>query len=203
MIIIGINGNPGSGKTTASNLIFNDEIKKVIHLDNIFNDIKELLPKNNIKTFKKDSQEAIILNRSGLLYKTFNLKIINKQFEFAKKIYANKLLKRLITQAINDGIEYFIIEGLHLEDYDITYLLDYLIFINANKEDRIDRLIKRDKEFADIIFKRSLNLADDINLDKYNLVIDNTGSMDDFKEKCMEVTETIKNNGAKTKQFKK
>ena len=203
MIIIGINGNPGSGKTTASNLIFNNNFKKVIHLDDIFNDIKELLPKNNTKTFKKDSEEAIILNRSGLLYKTLNLKIVNKQFELAKKIYANKVLKRSINQAIEAGIEYFIIEGTHLEDYDIVYLLDYLIFIRASQEDRIDRLIKRDKEYSSIIFKKSLNMADGIKLDKYNLVIENNGSMDNFKQKCMEITDIIKNNDIKAKQLKK
>ena len=203
MIIIGINGNPGSGKTTASNLIFNNDLKRVIHLDDIFNKVKELLPGNNIKTFKKDSEEAIILNRSSLLYKTFNLKIVNRQFEIAKKIYANKILKKAINQASIEGIEYFIIEGTHLEDYDVTYLIDYLIFIKAGEEERIDRLIKRDKEFANLIFKKSLNMSDNINIDNYNLIIDNNGSKESFKQKCLEITELIKSNNIQNKKIKK
>lgn len=202
MIIIGINGNPGSGKTTASNFILNDRRKKVIHLDDIFDDIKQLLPKRNIQTFKRDSQNAMILNRNGLLYKTVNLKFVNKQFELAKKIYATKVLKTKINQAIKDEIDYFIIEGTHLEDYGIIDLFDYLIFIKASKEDRIDRLIKRDKQYADMILKKSLNMVDAIDIQKYNLIIENEGTKDEFNQKCLEVSDMIVKNNSKIKQLK-
>lgn len=202
MIIIGINGNPGSGKTTASNLLLNNESKLVIHLDDIFNEIKQLLPKNNVKTFKRDSYDTMILNRNGLLYKTVNLKIVNKQFELAKKIYANKVLKRKIEQAFIDGVDYFVIEGANLENYGITYLLDYLIFINASQEDRIDRLIKRDREYSDMILKKSLNMLDGIDMKKYNLIIDNVGSKDEFSQKCLEATSMIIGDISKVKQLK-
>lgn len=202
MVVIGINGNPGSGKTTASNLLLNTESKLVIHLDDIFNDVKQLLPKNNVKTFKRDSYDTMILNRNGLLYKMVNLKIVNKQFELAKKIYANKVLKRKIEQAFIDGVDYFVIEGANLENYGITYLLDYLIFINASQEDRIDRLIKRDREYSDMILKKSLNMLDGIDMKKYNLIIDNVGSKDEFNQKCLEATNIIIGDISKVKQLK-
>lgn len=202
MKIIGINGNPGSGKTTASNILFKDDSKKVIHLDDIFNDIKELLPKRNTDTFKTGDSEAIILNRKGALYKVLNSKFINKEFVLAKKIYANKYLKYVIKKAYKEGIDYIVIEGVHLENYDITYLIDYFIFIEANEEDRVDRLIKRDAEYANIIFKKSLNMSDSIDKSKYDFILENNGSLEDFKDSCDEISENIKNNSAKVKKLK-
>ena len=202
MKIIGINGNPGSGKTTASNILFKDDSKKVIHLDDIFNDIKELLPKRNTDTFKTGDSEAIILNRKGALYKVLNSKFINKEFVLAKKIYANKYLKYVIKKAYKEGIDYIVIEGVHLENYDITYLIDYFIFIEANEEDRVDRLIKRDAEYASIIFKKSLNMSDSIDKSKYDFILENNGSLEDFKDSCDEISENIKNNSAKVKKLK-
>lgn len=202
MKIIGINGNPGSGKTTASNILFKDDSKKVIHLDDIFNDIKELLPKRNTDTFKTGDSEAIILNRKGTLYKVLNSKFINKEFVLAKKIYANKYLKYVIKKAYKEGIDYIVIEGVHLENYDITYLIDYFIFIEANEEDRVDRLIKRDAEYASIIFKKSLNMFDSIDKSKYDFILENNGSLEDFKDSCDEISENIKNNSAKVKKLK-
>lgn len=202
MKIIGINGNPGSGKTTASNILFKDDSKKVIHLDDIFNDIKELLPKRNTDTFKTGDSEAIILNRKGALYKVLNSKVINKEFVLAKKIYANKYLKYVIKKAYKEGIDYIVIEGVHLENYDITYLIDYFIFIEANEEDRVDRLIKRDAEYANIIFKKSLNMSDSIDKSKYDFILENNGSLENFKDSCVEISENIKNNSAKVKKIK-
>lgn len=202
MKIIGINGNPGSGKTTVSNIMFKDEKTMIIHLDDIFDDIKELLPKRNTNTFKTGDSEAIILNRKGTLYKVLNSKFINKEFVLAKKIYANKYLKHAITKANNVGIKYFIIEGTHLEDYDIAYLIDYFIFIEAKEEDRVDRLIKRDGEYANIIFEKSLNMSDVIDRNKYDFIIENNGSLDNFKDSCDEISEQIKNNNVKVKKLK-
>lgn len=203
MKIIGINGNPGSGKTTASNIIFKDEKTMIIHLDDIFDDIKELLPKRNVNTFKKDAESAIIINRNSLLYKTISLKYINKQIQLAKKIYANKMLKKYINSAYDEGVEYFIIEGVHLENYDITYLIDYLIFINANINDRINRIVERDGEFSNIIFNKSLNAVDHINLDNYDYVIDNISSIENFKDKCYDIEKEIRKKHVKIKRKNK
>ncbi len=200
MKIIGINGNPGSGKTTVSNIMFKDEKTMIIHLDDIFDDIKELLPKRNTNTFKTGDSEAIILNRKGTLYKVLNSKFINKEFVLAKKIYANKYLKYVIKRAYNQGIDYIIIEGVHLENYDIIYLIDYFIFMETIKEDRVDRLIKRDGEYATIIFEKSLNLSDSIDKSKYDFIIENNSSLEDLKNNCYEISENIKNNSVKVKK---
>lgn len=200
MKIIGINGNPGSGKTTASNIMFKDKKTMIIHLDDIFDGIKELLPKRNVNTFKKDTEFAIIINRNSLLYKTISLKYINKQLQLAKKIYANKMLKKYIKHAYDEGIEYFIIEGVHLENYDITYLIDYLIFIKADINDRIDRIIKRDGEFSNVIFNKSLNAVNHISLENYDFIIDNISSKEDFKEKCYDIEKSIRKEQIKVKR---
>lgn len=202
MIIIGINGNPGAGKTTASNIILKDYNSKVIHLDYVFDRLKDILPKKTIEKYQSDTQETKILNKDSLFYKVANSKIIVEQYERAKKIYANKVLKNEIKNAFNEGIDYLIIEGARLELYDIVYLMNYLIFINAKESDRIDRVKKRDKEYSYIVLKKYLNMLDNIDLKKYDFIIENIGTKKEFEEKCCFVTDMIVKNKNKVKSLK-
>ena len=53
MLVIGINGHPGAGKTTVSELLFNDKNKSIIHLDNLFDRFKIKYFSNSVKVLKK------------------------------------------------------------------------------------------------------------------------------------------------------
>ena len=80
--------------------------------------------------------------------------------------------------------------------------MNYLIFINAKESDRIDRVKKRDKEYSYIVLKKYLNMLDNIDLKKYDFIIENIGTKKEFEEKCCCVTDMIVKNKNKVKSLK-
>lgn len=192
MIIIGINGNPGAGKTTVSNMILQNCNKKVIHLDFIFDGVKDMLPKDSIKKYDRTNEEMKILNRDSMFFKISHSKHLIEQYKRLKKIYANKFLKNEIKKALKENIDYLIVEGSRLEEYDILYLMSYLIFVEACELDRINRIEKRDGKYSYLILKNHLNFLKNINLDKYDFILSNIGTLEDLNEKCIFISNVIK-----------
>ena len=137
MIVIGINGHTGAGKTTTSNLLFQDKNKQIVHLDWIFNDIKNKYFKNDISVLERESGENTpYLKSESRLKQISQLKYIKDLYIKLKGIYAFIIIKNIIKEG---NVDYLIIEGRTLDIYDIDKLCDYKIFINLSRELRYKR----------------------------------------------------------------
>ncbi len=190
MIVIGINGRPGSGKTTISEAILNDKNKKVIHLDSIFNNIKQTYFKKQLKVLEKKTGEVEpYIDNTSNIGKLTQLKQIRFLIEIIKEAYAKFYIKEFIEKN-NSNIDYLVLEGRYLDSYHLENFCDKLYFIQTEDELRYQRMKERtlsglSKTDMDSIFQNDLKTT--INLEKYTVINNNT-------ESILEIVEEINNN---------
>ena len=142
MIIIGVYGGTGSGKTKIVNEItskFPSSKIQVISQDSYYKD-------NSNITFKKrcllnyDHPYAIDFE---LLYK--NIKKLKDGGEIKQPIYDFKIHNRTTKTILIKPKKILIVEGiLIMNNEKLRNLFDFKVFINANSEIRMERRIKRD-----------------------------------------------------------
>lgn len=141
MFIIGINGKPGSGKTTISKELLNNQDVYIIHLDYLFNNVKFKLTRNPVLRKNNDGEVFVVLNKKKLSKRILDSKHIGK---IAHHILGSVALANKIRTAKKSGIKYLIIEGFNLENYLDTNSLDFSIKVSVDESLRNERLIKRD-----------------------------------------------------------
>lgn len=188
MKIIGITGKAGTGKTTLSNILAENENIRVIHLDYLLDDIKNNKILQNVTT-KNERKEGDKLHESKLLKEgisnyIYNHTIILKMYLNLKRRMKNKILKDKIKKYSDTDI--LVIEGFDLLNFDICKKLDFLVLIEVPYIERINRLSKRN---GSISKKRILEI--DRNLHR-NLIgknkinpdytIENNGDIENLKE---------------------
>ena len=142
MIIIGVYGGTGSGKTKIVKEItskFPSSKIQVISQDSYYKD-------NSNITFKKrcllnyDHPYAIDFD---LLYK--NIKKLKDGGEIKQPIYDFKIHNRTTKTILIKPKKILIVEGiLIMNNEKLRNLFDFKVFINANSEIRMERRIKRD-----------------------------------------------------------
>jgi len=195
MITVGINGNSGSGKSTFSGMLFPGEDNvRIIHVDHIYDRIKSVLNRGVVNTYKReDGEELQYLNPKSLFYKILKLKGIATIYQNLKHYYARNILKKEIEKASLDGVKYLILESYHLYEFLETNEFDFKIFISALPEERLERVICRDKNF-DSKLEDNFYVTDDkeIYSGKYDFVIENMGSLEILKSEALMVSDTIK-----------
>ena len=192
MIVIGINGHTGAGKTTTSNLLFQDKNRQIVHLDSIFDDIKTKYFKNDISVLERESGEnSPYLKNDSKLKKIAQLKYIKDLYIKLKEVYAFNIIKNIIKEG---NVDYLIVEGRTLDIYNIDKLCDYKIFISLSRELRYKRVLKRDEKGLD-----SANVIKNFNEDSNNpieiqnyMVINNYGDLEYLKEEIKKVENEIK-----------
>ena len=187
MILIGINGQSGAGKTTLANNLFNDLNCKVIHLDHIFDEIKSLLPETMVLNITRNDGEVIhcLSNSYGK-----NLKL----YPLLRKNIAKILLSRIINNALKDNYDYLIIEGTLLEEYCNLNDFDYTIFISALPEIRYRRVVERNSLIELSLTKNTAQLDLTVNPDLYSIHIENNGSLDWLISSIKTIEQTITTN---------
>lgn len=141
MILIGIAGGSGTGKTSVVDIIIDKYFENAIaiSLDSYYNDNSHLSPEER-KKLNFDHPSAFDYD---LLHKHLNLlkksKIILKPtYSYIERTRQQETLKVYPS-------ELFFIEGILLYfDDRITNLFDYRFYIDLDEMDRLDNIIKRD-----------------------------------------------------------
>ena len=142
MLIIGIYGGTGSGKTTIVNMIashFSSNDIEIISQDSYYKDNSGISYEDRCK-LNFDHPDAIDFN---LLHK--HLKNLRKGETVEQPIYDFKIHNRLKKTIQIKPKKILILEGILIMCHaEIRSIFDLKIFINANSKTRMERRIKRD-----------------------------------------------------------
>lgn len=186
MLVLGLTGNIGCGKSSLSNILMENEIDVVdadIIARHIFED-KELLHKV-FDAFGDD----IINNDQSLNRKALGNVVFNND---EKLILLNRLTHPKIKEKIIDKIneaktnnkDIIVIDAALLVEGGYLDIVDKLVVVTCNEEIQIQRIQKRDnctKEEAVSRIKSQMNQEEKI---KYgDFIIDNSGSIMELREK--------------------
>ena len=142
MLIIGIYGGTGSGKTTIVNMIashFSSNDIEIISQDSYYKDNSDISYKDRCK-LNFDHPDAIDFN---LLHK--HIKNLRKGETVEQPIYDFKIHNRLKKTIQIKPKKILILEGILIMCHaEIRSIFDLKIYINANSKTRMERRIKRD-----------------------------------------------------------
>ncbi len=151
VFILGIDGLGGSGKTTYAfslqNALKNEGIPvEVLHIDDFIHP-KEIRYDHNKPNWEcyYTSQWRYDYLMKELLNPIQSRQKINKEIEIYDK-QNDGYLKRHITLP-TDSI--LIIEGVFIQRSELRSYFDYVIYVDENKENRLQRVLKRDTYIGD------------------------------------------------------
>jgi uridine kinase len=142
MLIIGIGGGTGSGKTTVVNQIISEfpkEDVQVISQDSYYNDTSHLTYKNRCK-INFDHPKSIDFKLLEA-----HLKDLKQGKSVKQPIYSFKTHNRTGDTTLTEPKKVIIVEGiLILSNTQLRTILDIKIFVHADSDERLIRRIKRD-----------------------------------------------------------
>ncbi|OLA94307.1 MAG: dephospho-CoA kinase [Candidatus Melainabacteria bacterium LEY3_CP_29_8] len=193
MIKIGLTGNIASGKTFSEN-IFKSYGINVISADDIVHDLLKN-DKNVIKKVtnifpKADIFENNLLSRKKIAKIVFNSKDLRKKLE--------KILHKEVIEKINDFFEKNKNENTAIASVPLLFeaklqnMFDVIIFIQANENIRLKRLMNRNnysKEFAKKIMDAQMN--EDLKLPLSNFIIENNQDEAYLKKQIHEIIKNL------------
>lgn len=197
MLILGLTGNIGCGKSSLSS-IFNNEGIDIVDADiiarQIYND--EKLLKKVYDTFGIDiKNEDGSLNRKALGRIVFN--------DDEKLIQLNKLTHPAIRQKVSDKIDEYkkqkkqivILDAALLVESDYLNFIDKLLVVTCEEQIQIERIKQRDNCSTEDALSRIKSQMSQENKVKYaDYIIDNSGTIDELKKKAFIFLDYIKEN---------
>ncbi|HDZ06255.1 hypothetical protein LCGC14_0147790 [marine sediment metagenome] len=173
MKIVGLTGGIGSGKSTVANMfkelgvpVYNSD-ERAKHLMNTSLEIKNQL----IELLGEEAYEGDKLNRSFIAKKVFsNTDLLAELNNIVHPI----VRKDFIDWTKDQDYRYVIQETALLFENKSEDLYDSIILVTAPKEERIARVVDRDKSTKEQVISRMNNqLDDEAKLDLSNYVIEN------------------------------
>lgn len=196
MLVLGLTGNIGCGKSSLSRIFKNDFNIDIIDADiisrNIFEDIDLL--ENVFKTFgPKIKNKDGSLNRKALGNIVFNddnelIKLNNLTHPRIKDQIINKI--ELVRKS---GKKIVVIDAALLIEGSYLDILDKLLVVYCDKDIQIQRIIERDscsKEEALSRINSQMNQEEKISYGDY--IIDNSGTYYELKKRAYEFIDYVK-----------
>ena len=187
MIVVGLTGNIGCGKSSLSD-IFRAEGIKIIDADIIARQIydDEKLLRKVYETFGND-----IKNEDGSLNRKALGRIVFSDDE--KLIQLNKLTHPVIRQKVSDEIEEYksqneeivILDAALLVESDYLNFIDKLLVVTCKENIQIERIIARDNCSIEEALDRIRSQMSQENKVKYaDYVIDNSATLSELRKKA-------------------
>lgn len=187
MLVVGLTGNIGCGKSSLSD-IFRAEGIKIIDADIIARQIyeDEKLLRKVYETFGNDiKNEDGSLNRKALGRIVFS--------DDKKLIQLNKLTHPVIRQKVSDEIEEYksqneeivILDAALLVESDYLNFIDKLLVVTCKENIQIERIIARDNCSIEEALGRIKSQMSQENKVKYaDYVIDNSATLSELRKKA-------------------
>ena len=187
MLVVGLTGNIGCGKSSLSD-IFRAEGIKIIDADIIARQIydDEKLLRKIYETFGND-----IKNEDGSLNRKALGRIVFSDDE--KLIQLNKLTHPVIRQKVSDEIEEYksqneeivILDAALLVESDYLNFIDKLLVVTCKENIQIERIIARDNCSIEEALDRIRSQMSQENKVKYaDYVIDNSATLSELRKKA-------------------
>ena len=195
MIIVGITGGLGSGKTLVSK-IFSELGVKVVDADKVAKSLYSIEPK-----LKKEIIEAFgvdVLDEWGEI--SFKA-LADVAFVDDKSVETlNKIAHPYVRNAIRDKIidhsvtsDIIAVDAALLFEGQLLYTVDYIITVTATLENRIQRVVASGRLTEEEARKRiSFQFPDEEKIEKSDFVINNEGSTDDLKGEVEKILAEIR-----------
>ena len=193
MKIIGLTGGIGSGKTTVSNMfkdlgipvyIADVEAKKLMNNSKV-------IRRKLIELFGNQAYENNVLNRAYIASKIFNddsyLNKMNAIIHPSVALHFKKWLKKQTSK-------YVIKEAAIIFEHNMQSQYDSIITVIANKDKRIDRILKRDnttREKIMAIIKHQLSDEEKAKLSDFVIIND---ELEHTKEQVLKTHNSILKN---------
>ena len=187
MLVVGLTGNIGCGKSSLSD-IFRAEGIKIIDADIIARQIydDEKLLRKVYETFGN-----VIKNEDGSLNRKALGRIVFSDDE--KLIQLNKLTHPVIRQKVSDEIEEYksqneeivILDAALLVESDYLNFIDKLLVVTCKENIQIERIIARDNCSIEEALGRIKSQMSQENKVKYaDYVIDNSATLSELRKKA-------------------
>lgn len=200
MIKVGVTGGIGSGKTTfckkleelGAFVLFADDFAKDLMISDI-----ELISSIK-KVFGKESYfEDGSLNKEHLALEAFEKNRVNELNAIVHPILW-KRIEELSEQKEREGSEVFVKEAAILLQNGRPDNIDCVVLLLSDEKERINRAVNRDKSNISRI-KDRINKQPDFNskIEFADFVIENNGTIEELKNKAIEIFKLIKNEGNK------
>ena len=192
MILVGLTGGIGSGKSTVINYFkelgitcyqADDEAKKLMNLD-----------KGLIKKIKNSFGDSIYINSKLDRKKLSTIVFTDKQ----KLELLNSIVHPYVNRHFENyckGLEdiYIIKEVAIIFEIGTQNKFDKIILVRAPKEHRVKRIINRDKcNRQDAINRINNQIADDDKIDQCDFIIDNI-NLEEISNKVLKIHNSILN----------
>ncbi len=192
MILVGLTGGIGSGKSTVINYFkelgitcyqADDEAKKLMNSD-----------KGLIKKIKNSFGDSIYINSKLDRKKLSAIVFTDKQ----KLELLNSIVHPYVNRHFDNyckGLEdiYIIKEVAIIFEIGTQNKFDKIILVRAPKEDRVKRIINRDKcNRQDAINRINNQIADDDKIDQCDFIIDNI-NLEEMSNKVLKIHNSILN----------
>ncbi len=198
MIIIGLAGGSGSGKTTVSALFAQYNILPV-NTDEIYHDLISTRTPCLFAIVEEFGTQ--VLNSQGTLDRKALGAIVFADPEKMGRLntishyYVLCTVREIIADAEKRGYRGVIVDAPLLFESGFDRECDTIVAVTASKAIRIDRIVSRDGVSIENACKRiASQLSDEFLSSRANYVITNNGSVDELKQQVERVVNSIKNN---------
>jgi dephospho-CoA kinase len=187
ILIVGITGGIGAGKTTVCK-IFEELGAKVIYADELAKEIMEndeSLKRKIKKIFGEKSYIGGKLNRKFIADIIFSS---DEKRKLLESIVHPAVIKRILSDlkkiADEGKYNFVIVEAALIFESGFDKELDYVLVVDADDEIKIKRIMKRDKCSKEEVLKRMrAQLDSKIKRELADMVIINDGDIDELMEK--------------------
>ena len=183
MIKIGLTGNIASGKSTVEAVVAQFG-HKIADLDKVSHELLETVCREEVLrvfgTIERKELSKIVFNDKNELKKLENI-IHPRLKEYILKFFEENKNEKML-----------FISGALIYEAGFDKLFDKIIFVDAQYNLRLQRLMKRNSFDEEEAIKR-INAQNDNFKDKADFVIQNDGSLDDLKINTAKILAEITN----------
>ena len=197
MIIIGVTGATGAGKSTFSGFLKESlNSAKVVPLDHIFDHLKNTLFSSNTSSFIRDNGEEICyLKKESSFSKLINLKGFKEVYQIIRRYYGSYVVNKEIRQAEKENVKYLILESINLYRFIDLEKVDYKILITSSDAIRRSRVMKRDSNLGQLLEDNfDSNDCFEVLKDCHDYIIENIGAIETLGINANNVANAIKEN---------
>jgi dephospho-CoA kinase len=191
---IAVTGGIGSGKTKAVEF-FKGEGFPVIDADYIAKQFLKTEPIIRKKITKEFGEETYIGSEPNIEYLAEKIFCDAESLEKINAIVHPLTIKKIDqeTRKLFKSYDIVFVESALIFEAKLRKRFNYIVLVTADEKTRIERIIKRDNTSPEKILNRmKFQMDDEKKIQLCDFVIENNGTVDELKNKCLFVLQMLK-----------